>query len=91
MASLRASSPIWVIWASEASLARTRERAAKPRGAEPSLARSGEARLARLNRRACSQASSQANHLLFLLSPPCQVEGESDPAKLITDLSSFGN
>ena len=29
--SLRASSPIW---ASEASLARTRERAAKPRGAE---------------------------------------------------------
>ena len=29
--SLRASSPIWT---SEASLARTRERAAKPRGAE---------------------------------------------------------
>ena len=51
--SLRASS---AIWASEASLARTRERAAKPRGAEerphgPSLARSREAR-----RRACSQA-----------------------------------
>ena len=36
--SLRASSPIW---ASEASLARTRERAAKPRGAEePSTPRS---------------------------------------------------
>ena len=31
-ASLRASSPIW---AREASLARTRERAAKPRGAAP--------------------------------------------------------
>ena len=30
--SLRASSPIW---ASEASLARTRERVAKPRGARP--------------------------------------------------------
>ena len=43
--SLRASSPIW---ASETSLARTRERAAKPRG--PSLARSREARFA------CSQA-----------------------------------
>ena len=30
-------------------------------------------------------------HLLFLLSPPCQVEGESDPAKLISDDSSFEN
>ena len=35
--SLRASSPIW---ASEASLARTRERAAKPRGAEERTPRS---------------------------------------------------
>ena len=53
--SLRASSPIW---ASKASLARARERAAKPRGAEAgrSLARSCEARIARPNRRACSQA-----------------------------------
>ena len=50
--SLRASSPIW---ASEASLARTRERAAKLRG--PSLARSREAHFAYPNRRACSQAS----------------------------------
>ena len=24
-------------------------------------------------------------HLLFLLSPPCQIEEESDPAKLISD------
>ena len=47
--SLRASSPIW---ASEASLARTRERAAMPRGA----ARSREAHFAYPNRRACSQA-----------------------------------
>ena len=57
VASLRASSPIR---ASEASLARTREGAAKPRGAEersflgPSLACSREARFARLIRRACS-------------------------------------
>ena len=54
--SLQASSSIW---ASETSLARTRERAAKPRGAEersPSLARSREARFACPNRRACSQA-----------------------------------
>ena len=50
---LRASSPVWV---SEASLARTRERAAKPPG--PSLARSREARFARPNRRACSQAKA---------------------------------
>ena len=49
--SLRANS---LIWASEASLAGTRERAAKPRG--PSLARSREARFACPNRRACSQA-----------------------------------
>ena len=59
VASLPASSPIR---ASKASLARTREGAAKPRGAEersfldPSLARSREARSARLNRRACSRA-----------------------------------
>ena len=59
--SLRASSPIW---ASETSLKRTRERAAKPRGAEerspflgPSLARSREARFACPIRRACSQAT----------------------------------
>ena len=45
--SLRASSPIW---ASETSLARVRERAAKR------LARSREVRLACPNRRACSQA-----------------------------------
>ena len=49
--SLRASSPIW---ASEASLARTRERAAKKRGQRK--ARSREARFVRPNRRACSQA-----------------------------------
>ena len=58
--SLQASSPIW---ASEASLARMRERVAKPRGARaggrggsglgPSLAHPREARP---NRRACSQA-----------------------------------
>ena len=60
--SLRASSPIW---ASEASLARTRERAAKPRGAEersrflgPLLARSREARFPLPNRRPCSQATT---------------------------------
>ena len=49
--SLRASSPIW---ASEASLARTREQAAKPRGA--GLACSRETHFACPNRRACSQA-----------------------------------
>ena len=48
--SLRASSPIW---ASKTSLARTRERAAKPR----------EARFACPNRRACSQASSDRARL----------------------------
>ena len=47
--SLRASSPIW---ASEASLARTRERAAEER---PSAPRSRV--LSRLTRRACSQAT----------------------------------
>ena len=55
--SLLASSPVW---ASKTGLARTRERAAKPRGAEersPSLARSREARFACPNRRACSQAN----------------------------------
>ena len=46
--SLRASSPIW---ASETSLARTRERAAKPRGAE--------------ERRACSQAMPDLNRILI--------------------------
>ena len=53
--SLRASSPIW---ASEASLARTRERGAErppPLAASP-LARSRETRFTRPNRRACSQA-----------------------------------
>ena len=46
------------VWASETGLARTRERAAKPRGADgPSLARSREARFACPNRRACSKAS----------------------------------
>ena len=50
--SMWASSPIW---ASEASLARMRERVAKPRGA-PLLARSREARFAHPNRRTCSQA-----------------------------------
>ena len=49
--SLLASSPVW---ASKTGLARTRERAAKPRGA--SLARSREARFACPNRKACSQA-----------------------------------
>ena len=51
--SLRASYPVWV---SEASLARTRERAAKPRGSP--LARSRKAHFARPNRRACSQANA---------------------------------
>ena len=53
--SLRASSPIW---ASEASLARTRERGAErplPLAASP-LARSRETRFTRPNRRACSEA-----------------------------------
>ena len=42
-----------VNWGSETGLARTRERAAKPRG----TARSREARFACPNRRACSQAT----------------------------------
>ena len=64
--SLRASSPIW---ASEASLARTRERAVKPGAGEgkrnpgPTLARSREAHFACANRRACSQASKTATAL----------------------------
>ena len=33
-------------------------------------------------------APSPSHHLLFLLSPPCQVEVQSDPAKLINDNSS---
>ena len=49
--SLRASSPIW---ASEASLARKRERG--PSRLRRSLARSRETRFASPNRRACSQA-----------------------------------
>ena len=56
--SLRASSPIW---ASEASLARTRERGAPflcPSRLRRSLARSRETRFTRPNRRACSQASA---------------------------------
>ena len=47
-----ASSPIW---ASETSLARTRER--RPSRLRRSLARSREARFTRANRRACSQAT----------------------------------
>ena len=64
--SLRASSPIW---ASEASLTRARERAAKPGAGEgkrnpgPSLERSREAHFACPNRRACSQASKTATAL----------------------------
>ena len=54
--SLRASSPVW---ASEAGLARTRERGADPL---PILARSRETRFARPNRRACSQAINTANN-----------------------------
>ena len=57
------------IWASEASLAWTHERAAKPRGVEersPSLARSRDACFARPNRRACSQAIRAP----IYLSPP---------------------
>ena len=60
--SVQARSPIW---ANEEGLARTRERAAKQRGAgergnpflSPSLARFREAHFACPNRRACSQAS----------------------------------
>ena len=68
--SLRASSPIW---ASEANLARTRERAAKSRGAgeRPFLgplarARSREAHFAYPNRRACSQAKNVDDTELIL-------------------------
>ena len=67
--SLRASFPIW---ASKASLARTRERAAKPRGTG-ALPRSRVlARLARPNRRACSQARCTCKIvvLLFFHSKP---------------------
>ena len=56
------------IWASEASRPRTRERAVKPRGPGPSLARSREARFACPNRRACSQASWDSWLLLSYLS-----------------------
>ena len=73
--SLRASSPIW---ASETSLARTRERAAKPQGAEerflvPSLARSREARFACLNRRTCSQAISSPPTLTLYTQIPLPI------------------
>jgi len=33
----------------------------------------------------------QPRHFLSLLSPPCQVEVESDPAKLISDDASSEN
>ena len=58
ISSLRASSPIW---ASEASLARTRERGAPflcPSRLRRSLARSRETSFTRPNRRACSQAGT---------------------------------
>ena len=45
--------------ASEASLARTRERGVKERLLRRSLARSRETRFARPNRRACSQTTSK--------------------------------
>ena len=61
--SLRAISPIW---ASEASLARTRKRAAKPFLC-PSLARSREAHFASPNRRACWQAIVTTFQVLLLL------------------------
>ena len=57
--SLRASFPIW---AREASLARTRERAAKPRGA---FSRSREAHFTYPNRRACSQATKHFSGKLY--------------------------
>ena len=57
--SLRASSPIW---ASEASLARTRERGSR------SLARSRETCFTRPNRRACSQANCHQNLKLVIRS-----------------------
>ena len=45
------------IWAREASLTRTRERAAKPRGGPRSRVSSREALFAGSNRRTCSQAT----------------------------------
>ena len=63
-ASLRASSPNW---ASEASLARTRERAAKPRGAGGSR----DAHFACSNRRACSQAIKRHLHVPKRPEPGC--------------------
>ena len=57
--SLRASSPIW---ASEASLARTRERPSRLRR---SPARSRETRFTRPNRRACSQAILRSRQVMF--------------------------
>ena len=56
--SLQASSPIW---ASEASLARTRERC--PLWLGRSLAHSRETRFTRPNRKACSQANTGSNRL----------------------------
>ena len=60
--SLRASFPIW---ASKASLARTRERAAKPRGTGAPRSRV-LARLARPTRRACSRARCTCKVLVSL-------------------------
>ena len=57
--SLRARPPIW---ASEASLARTRERPSRLRR---SPARSRETSFTRPNRRACSQAISRSRQVMF--------------------------
>jgi len=66
--SLRASSPIW---ASEVSLARTRERGAEARASPSqlrrSLARSRETPFARPNRRACSQAKGGALNCTYAI------------------------
>ena len=63
--SLRASSHIW---ASETSLARTRERAARASGS--SERRSREARFACPNRRACSQATPRIHRCAGILEMP---------------------
>ena len=76
--SVQARSPIW---ANEESLARTRERAAKQRGAgergnpflSPSLARFREAHFGCPNRRACSQASVIRLYGTCLSIQPCHV------------------
>ena len=72
LVSLRASSPIW---ASEASLARMRERAAKPRGA-------GERPQ---NRRACSQATFWCTHTTYMV--PVSAETIKCPILKIKSLS----